>query len=239
MRVQVIVPWHDAGCEWRDRARAHVVDYLRGCYPAWDLVVAEATGPDWCKAAAVVPAVAASTADIVIVHDADVQYSADLGRAVEAIGDGACWAVPHLTVNRLNRRATAAIYDNGHPPGRYYYPAGVAEQPYRGVAGGGIVVGWRNCLNTVPLDARFVGWGQEDESWGDALRTIYGPAWRGTSPLWHLWHPPAERMTRRYGTPQGRELRRRYRQAAGDPDSMWRLVAESVLAQPSWGQKVR
>lgn len=167
------------------------------------------------------PAVAACPADIVIVADADC-WTDGLPPAIEAVERGAPWAIPHSPVHRLNQTGTANVLD-GNPPD----PRQLEQPPYPGVAGGGFLVAPRDTLLDVPLDPRFVGWGQEDECWAMALEARHGPPWRGTADLLHLWHPPQERLDRRRGTREGWLLRRRYLKARHDPVLMRELLSEA------------
>lgn len=210
--VGVVVPWRSGGCEHRQRAWGH----LKPRYP-WPVIEAPGREP-WCKAAAVTPAVEATDADIVVVADADV-WCDGLPDAVRAVQAGAPWAVPHYLVHRLTEDATENWLS-----GR---PDETCEQaPYAGICGGGIVVAAREVLEAIPLDTRFVGWGQEDESWAIALTCLLGEPWRGIADLWHLWHPPQQRITRTRGTMDGWLLRRRYVRASHDPVVMRALIEE-------------
>lgn len=166
------------------------------------------------------PAVAASRADIVVIADADC-WTDGLHEAVRAVLAGESWAVPHRAVHRLSEGGTANVLAGIPPAGQP-----LEQRPYLGVETGGITVLHREFALSVPMDARFVGWGQEDESWGMALRTLLGPPWRGSAPLWHLWHPPQERATRRRGSEGGWVLRCRYALARGDVNLMRHLVEE-------------
>lgn len=177
-------------------------------------------GP-WCKAAAVAEAVERTSGEVLVVADADV-WCDTVDDAVAAVEAGAAWAVPHGKVHRLTEQATRAVM-----AGRPFTAAGLCQRPYKGHAGGGIVVLRRDTFETVPMDPRFVGWGQEDDAWGVALATLAGAPWRGAEPLWHLWHPPAERMNRAIGSRDGERLWHRYRRAMKNPDRMRALVAES------------
>jgi hypothetical protein len=183
-----------------------------------DTQVAEIEGP-WVKAHAVMPAVERA-ADIVIVSDADV-VSDGLSEAVYAIQTGDQWAIPHKRVHRLTKQASDK-YLAGHP----LDGLPLTQRPYPGMPGGGIVIARRQTILDVPLDPRFVGWGQEDESWAIALHTLAGKPFRGVSNLVHLWHPPQERVTRRRGNQSGWQLMKRYRAARRDPEAMRALLEE-------------
>lgn len=212
LSVEVVVPWLP-GCLHRTRAFGYVT--TRHTYP---VTVAHGSSP-WVKANAVMPAVAKSTADILIVADADVWC--DPTEAVEAVRLGAPWAKPHRNVYRLTEESTAAFYE-----GADYRDLPLDRDVYRGIAGGGMVVAKRTTLLDIPLDPRFVGWGQEDESWAVALHTVAGQAYLGTEDMIHLWHPPQPRFSRRKGSPEGWRLMRRYVAARRDPDQMRSLLEE-------------
>ena len=167
------------------------------------------------------PVVWSSCADVVLVADADV-WTDDIYEAVAEVQAGAAWAVPHRGVYRLTEQATRELV-LGEP----WEHLETVERPYLGVEGGGIVVIHRSLLLQVPLDPRFVGWGQEDESHGIALRTLLGPPWRGKAPLAHLWHPPQSRISRTRGSEEGWRLRRRYLKAQRDPRAMRALLEEA------------
>lgn len=186
----------------------------------WDLVVAEAPPGPWVKAAAVMPAARGSTADLIVVADADVWHPG-LEWAIAAVQDGASWAIPHRGVYRLTEAGTAGLLR-----GEELETLTLTQPAYLGMEGGGYVIARRETLLQVPLDRRFVGWGQEDDSWARALRTLAGEPWRGKGPLTHLYHPPQERLTRRWGSMEGKALRKRYVRATGNPDAMRSLLDE-------------
>jgi len=157
--------------------------------------------------------------DPVIVADADV-WTDGLPAAVRAVTCGvASWAIPHLEVFRLTKKATWALYNNKP------MPVPPSSRPYDGVKGGGFVIAQRETLMAVPLDERFTGWGQEDQSWGLALATMEGEPWRGTADLYHMWHPSPERHDRRMGSHESWALYKRYSKANGYPDRMEELLA--------------
>lgn len=215
MTVEVIVPYR-AGCEHRERALAYVTSRYE--HP---VTIAHAPAGPWSKGATVNPAVRASRADILVIADADV-WTTGTDAAVDAIAAGASWALPHGSVRRLSQPATQLVLD-GHP---LTDQLELAERAYRGIHAGGILVARRSTLLQIPLDPRFNGWGGEDQAWGYALYTLLGGAWEGHPPLWHLWHPPQERLNRRVGSVASDQLRRRYLKARRDPAVMHALLAE-------------
>lgn len=218
--VSVVIPF-TSDEPWRVRARDHVVDWYRRF--GWETV--EGTCPDpWRKAVAIADAVSRSAGDVLVVADADCVCDG-VARAVAAVeGDGAAWAMPHLMVHRLDVVATEGVYAGVDPA----VTVTRVQRPYRGWPGGGVVVLPRATWDRVPMDPRFVGWGQDDETWAMALTTLAGPCARLAADLYHLWHPPAPRQSRRWGSAANRALYGRYRAAAGLPVRMAALVAESA-----------
>jgi len=214
VNADVVVPWQ-AGCPHRAAAFRWVLDQLERL--GFPVHIATIDGP-WCKAAAIASTLNRLDGDVVVVHDADVWSDATPQAAAEA-AQHRSWAIPHQLVHRLTGDATRAVLDGADPVGQP-----TEQTPYIGVAAGGIVVLHRDALADVPLDCRFVGWGGEDHSWGYALHALTGPPWRGTAPLHHLWHPPAERITRRVGSYPSEQLRRRYFAARNDRPAMRALV---------------
>lgn len=212
--VAVLVPWRPNGCPNRLAAW----EWCRPRYP-WPTFVGTCPTPEWRKALAVADALSRTTADIIVVADADVACEG-LQDAVDAVEAGAAWAVPHGKVHRLDESSTAAVYAGGRLTGT------TLDRPYWGHPGGGLVVMPTDVYRDCPLDPRFAGWGGEDDSFALALRTFHGEPWRGTDPLWHLWHPPQPRQSRRHGSAESMALYKRYRLAAGDKARVRRLIEE-------------
>lgn len=221
MAVAIVVPFR-GGCPHREQAWGWVQAHYAEHHPDWDLIDAPAPDGPWSKGAAVNPVVERCEAGIVIQADADV-WCDGLERAVYAVACGlAAWSIPHALVHRMSEDGTAAV-----ATGADWRDQPLAQEPYRGIEGGGVVVARREVFCSAPLDRRYVGWGQEDESQAIALRTLWGDPWRGEADLLHLWHPPQERYTRRRGSPQGWALRGRYRAARDDPAAMAALIEEN------------
>ena len=216
-RVSVIIPWK-GGCPHREAALGWAAG--RWSEAGYDVVIGETMG-EWCKATAVADALPAVGAELLVIADADV-WSPGIDAAVDAVRSGAAWAMPHGPVRRLTHAATCDVLDGADPgPGM-----DLVQPPYAGWPGGGVVVLPRGLYEQAPFDPRFVGWSGEDESAAHAWTCLAGPPWRGTAPLWHLWHPPQPRMSRRWGSPEARALAGRYRASARSPERMRALVAE-------------
>jgi len=213
--IETIIPWR-GGCPWRERA----LEFVRPLY-RWPVTVAEAPLGPWCKAAAVMPAVEASPADVLVIADADVFVEGGLDLAVEAVAQGAPWAIPHSLVHRLSERGTAAVL-----AGADWRKEELERGTYHGYAGGGIVVAPRETLLDIPMP-RVMGWGSEDEAWAAALKLLAGRPTRGTAALVHLWHPPQPRDNGLWGSPEGRALVARFNAAARDPVAMRHLIEEA------------
>lgn len=185
----VLVPQRADGAE-RDRAWA----YLSGLWAGlgWEVITGACPPGPWVKALAVADALSRASGDVLVLADADA-WCPGVVAAVEAVNDGAPWAVPHTLVHRLTKGATDCLYGTEGFGGPLIEQR-VEQRPYPGMVGGGCTVLRRDVYEACPLDPRFRGWGQEDAAWGVALTALYGSPWRSTEPLWHLWHPPADRL---------------------------------------------
>jgi hypothetical protein len=215
--VEIIVPWQD-GCVYR---RLNL-DWVHHAWESVGFTVRLGTlEPDepWCKARAVTHALAHSDAERIVIADADV-WVGTLDAAVEAL-EHHPFAMPFGDVHRLDPNATSLALSTGDLSGP------LIQRAYRGVLGGGILAIDRDRYDEVPLDARFVGWGQEDEAWGAALEARFGRGWRSSDPLYHLWHPPQARQNRAVGSEASRNLRMQYFKARRFPEQMEALLAEA------------
>jgi hypothetical protein len=210
----VLIPYR-AGCPHRARALDRVTSLYRQQHPDWPVVLGRCDEGPWVKALAIFDALSRTDADVLVVADADV-WSDGIGEAAAAVEQGAKWAIPHWLVRRLAEDGSEQ------------------ERPYPGIEGGGIVVLPRETLLETPPDPRFVGWGQEDESFGLALTVIHGSPWRGKADLLHFYHPPQPRLTRRRGSRESWDLRKRYFNARYQPGAMEALIGEArdALAAP-------
>lgn len=237
MSVQVVIPWR-SGCPHREAALTRVLRWWSDTHPDWPVTVGTwpaERGP-WRKGMALATIGRLPSSDVVIMSDADV-ICRQVDVAVKAINGPVRWAVPHRTVYRLSETATGLVTTGAWFPPREAVPDRRRIQPYvveiyNGSPGGGLVVMTGEVFNTVPIDPRFAGYGQEDHSWALALHRTAGAPMRGQGALWHLWHQPQERMrlgdtvSRGIGSRPGLELWHRYR-SASTPALMQGLLDEA------------
>jgi len=220
MSVDVIIPWQP-GCVYR----ALNLDWTIAKWESHGYTPILGTLPDnqpFIKADAVAAGLKDSDAEFIVVTDGDLWLDETIWGIEDIQNDGYPWVMPHNTINRMNPSATSRVLAGGAigPP--------LAQRPYRGVLGGGVVIIRREVYDDVPLDPRFVGWGQEDESWGIALRTLHPDGRMGTGDLWHLWHPPGDRKNRRTGSDDSVRLRNRYSLARRKGVEVMRALIDEV-----------
>jgi hypothetical protein len=211
--VAFLIPWRPG-----DAHREAAWRQLRARHLELGRTVIQGThieGP-WCKAAAIANALQRTDADQLVVHDADV-WCDGVDDAIGALDDCTRWAIPHGKVYRLAEGQMEPSIERG----------ALAQPPYPGWAGGGIVVIDRTAYESCPLDPRHLGWGQEDASWALALTALHGLPWRGDTPLFHWWHPPQPRRSRTVGSPEGAALHKRYTRSAKSRRQMLELIEEA------------
>jgi hypothetical protein len=220
--ISVLVPYRGDGSH-RDRVWGWVSRWWASNHPQWQIVTGTCPDGPWIKAVAVADALARAHGGLLVLADADVICD-DIGLAVEAVEQGAPWAMPHGKVHRLTEGSSTAVIAGAGP-----CPAlsGLDRKPYRGYEGGGLTVLPRAAYERVPLDPRFAGWGSEDEAVALAWGALLGRRWRGIAPLWHLWHPPQPRLNKHVGSVESNALLVRYQYAAKDgPVAMRSLIDE-------------
>lgn len=218
----VLIPWQ-AGCKHRAAALDWVTTQYAENFPDWEIVVCElAADEPWNKAKALQAGIEATKRhELVVMNDADC-WCDGLTDAIAAL-DQDEWAVPHKGVFRLDENATQRVLEGDSKPSDE--SRSVEQRAYPGTVGGGIVAMHSETFRRVPIDPRFQGWGQEDDAWALALYMLAGHPWRGKAPLYHLWHPPQERLNRRIGSVESKALLRRYGRARTRED-MQTLIDE-------------
>src|SRR5690606_13153907 len=207
----------DANPPSREASWAWLRRRYEALLPELEIVTAVHTGRPWCKGRAVNEAVERSTGEVLVIADADCWVDpATLRGAVELVRSSeAPWVVPHGSVHRMDEASTDRILEQ-EPDAEVsalFAAAQLIREPYRGYAGGGIVVVSRPGFDYVQgFPEAFTGWGCEDEAFAYALDTMLGQHARLEADLWHFWHPPGLR-TSDGSYRQNRKLLRVYEQA--------------------------
>jgi glycosyltransferase involved in cell wall biosynthesis len=219
-RVSVLIPFGGDDPQ-RVRLLDWVTDWWRTNFPDWQVIVGRCEG-DWVKARAVETAALQATGDLFVIADADVYCDPQTVRiaAAQALRFG--WAKPHGQVHRLDEASTAVLLAGGEEPRRFM-------EQHHANQGGGITAITRSVWQRVPLDPRFVGWGQEDSAWSLALHLLVGPPGRNDGPLIHLFHQPAQRLTRNAGSRESKNLFIHYRQANHERMTAMAATAREML----------
>lgn len=208
----VVVPWRP-GCPHREAAWQWVSNQYEQA--GYEVVEGHCPPGPWVKALAVQDGIDKTDADRLVVADADV-WCRQLPEVLARTEDRPV-VIPHGNVMRLSPEGTHQFQ------AREKHPDTIEE--HRGMAGGGIVILQRQVWNRVPMDPRFAGWGQEDQSWAAALAMVTGKITRFSHRLWHLWHPPEPRLNRATGSEPNRALEQRY--ANADEHAMQALLTEA------------
>lgn len=224
MNVAVVIPWRP-GCPHRERALAWMLRRYDLHHP-WDVSLGLSPEGPFSRSAAILDGVSRTDAEVLVVADGDV-WCDEIPTAIDAVAEHG-WAIPHRLVHRLSEESTTAVLAGADWRGLPLSADNRQDaRPYVGHETGTLVVLRRDVLELAPPDPRFVGWGQEDDAWSCALRTLVGPPWRGRADLVHLWHPSQPRISRQVGNRQSLALAGRYRAAKNRPDRMRSLIEEA------------
>lgn len=221
--VDLIIPYMpDEGL--RDKNFHYLTSLWEEHHPSVGIHVGLVQGM-WNKAKAIDNALKTSSAEIIIVADADVWCEPRfIVRAAHHVARKRSWSMPHQKVYRMDKATSAQWTPEYRGKVRY------DRQPYPGVPGGGLFVIRREDYNLCPMDPRFVGHSGQDIAWAHSAHTLVGPLYRLSGKLWHLYHEP--QPTKRdpeYSKPNFR-LMRQYALARGNTMRTRQLVNEGRVS---------
>lgn len=222
MTVAVLVPFV-GGEPHRDRNWS----WVRSRYEqeGFDVIVGTTDATGFSRTQAILNARHQSDADVFIVSDADVWPEGLDDGIREALFHG--WSVPCDRIHRLSDDSTWRVLQGEPWQGLPLSTDNPQDtKPYRIHEGGTLLVLTAEAFDAAPPDPRFVSWGQEDDAWSTALRSLVGAPWRGAADLVHLWHPAEPRLSRVVGNDNNVALLRRYRNARRNPRLMHDLIEE-------------
>jgi hypothetical protein len=207
MTLSLLVPFRtDDGP--RARAWEHARDVWETHLPEAELVVRDAGGERFHKAASFNLAASEANGDVFVLADADCIVDVDRVREAVSIGRP---VIPFERICRLSRAATERVLD-GEAPDPGGGKCGALGTPYA------LVLSREHYFAVKGLDERFVGWGGEDNAFAYALSTMVAPLLRLPGVAYHLWHPAQPKIG------ENGALFDRYRASRGDRAKMARLI---------------
>lgn len=226
--VSVLVPRAPDNGGFRDQAWAWLARHWAVHHPTWQICVGESPADPWIKGEAVRKALDQAEGAVIILADADCLVDPEtLALAVRRVEAGAPWVIPHGQVYRLSAAGTGQVL--GGDPASLVAAEALApydRAPYRGLAGGGMLVAPRASFEaTGGIPDGFRGWGAEDETLALILDTLLGPHERLAADLVHFWHPP--QPEKKASSAVNRDGMRRFRAVMGNPEGMWALIQQA------------
>jgi hypothetical protein len=221
--VAVLIPFGNE-TPLRKQALGHVAKWYLETLPLASVGTGGSDGV-WCKAEAVAEALKETSAEILVIADADC-IAPGIHEAIRNVRQGASWAMPHTKVYRLNESATQTVLGGRNPAELAGVPAHQDQDPYIGFEGGGVTVLRRSVYLNCPLDPEFRGWGQEDEAWAVALNALHGPPRRSPAPLYHLFHEKPSRINRYAGSVASVQRLCQYKEA--EVTGSWNEILETA-----------
>lgn len=223
MRVAVLIPWVGGDID-REDALNWVLWKYRTEHPTWEIVLGSPE-QGLSRAQSLRDAANKTDAEMLVCADADVWCGMNEAvRQAQFYG----WAIPHLYIYRLSRSSSQKVLSGMDWRGLPLSNDNDQDsRPYKGHEGGTLLAIEHSIFDQVGPDPRFVDWGQEDDCWAMALRTLVGIPWRGDENLMHLWHPPQPRLSRKLGSLANKFLHSRYMEANGNPEAMTALLQEA------------
>lgn len=224
--VAVLIPFNSD-----EPYRLRALEHVKAHYESLGLEVVIGTDgmnrEGWIKALAVRNALEQTSADVLVIADADC-ITLGLEPALNAVlSRSHAWAVPHSSTRRLSPEATTQALA-GEPLSEDLKLAGKC---YSSVPGGGITVITREAYLDVPIDPRFHTTHGEDVAWASALVTLIGKPFRTKADMYHLWHPPIPAMGIKYDL--NSNLARIYARVKGYPNRMRAVIEEAKAWQPT------
>lgn len=164
MRTSVVIPWA-GGCPYRRRALIWVMQRYVETMSSIEIVLGASPEGPFNRAAAILDGARRAKGDVLVVSDADVYC--DPTEAISHVDDVG-WSIPHLRIHRLSRESTELVHAGADWHGLPLSTDNNQDRrPYKGNETGTLFVIRRHILEDVPPDVRFIGWGQEDEAYGD------------------------------------------------------------------------
>lgn len=227
MKWSVIVPFRGDGAE-RSRnwewCKARLEWQLKGV--DGELIVADSGHSPFNRAASRNEGAARARGDLLMLIDADgandnwIEAGEEVSRHA---GWTICYQEPDGYVALTKEVTEHLLTTSPDAPLEEVVPGAWYERVHS--YAGCIVVRAKEFRIVRGYDARFQGWGYEDDAFREVMETVVGPARRVPGDHVHLWHPHVE--SERFRQPhigENRNLANSYGAARGNREAMLRLV---------------
>lgn len=193
MNVEVIMPWRDSGCPARKRAFDFVYSLYSREYP---VRLCDAGGDEFNRAATRNAGVAESSADVVIVADADLFVPlSQIRTAVEVAASTRLQVRPFTQFGHLRENGTVQFIEREDHSMITHERFNTLATLWPGVHGGVFVIQRSLWLEAGGMDERFTGWGGEDNAFNAVCEEMFGPVHLVQGYAYHLFHPTRRRMS--------------------------------------------
>lgn len=188
MRQQIILPWRDAGCEYRRKHFEYLYDFYSG---EFDVVVGDNNG-DFSRSGARNAGVANSNSEVVVIIDADNYIPVDqIKLAIKYARRRRGLVKPSKFFGYLTEEATSVFYKEGKIVN---IDNMWMNKPVMDFAGGAYVIRKDLYEDIGGFDEGFTGYGAEDDAFHALCLSKLGRISYVAGMNYHLYHP-AYRVT--------------------------------------------
>lgn len=231
MKVSVLVPWRDTGCEYRRAAFAYTSARWAALFPEFEVVVADSGHEPFNRGASRNRAAERATGDTFLVFDADTvvpERQVWEGVFGSVVQDRRTWFVLYgpIDYHNLTEHATDEVYAAGVTAELRRPVEGEWEHKLKSTAGALLLP--RSAWNEVggyDEQGFAAGWGWEDTAFCDAVDTLWCPHSRVDGFALALWHPRGDADFGGLGEAANRARYEHYRRARRQgPRAMRALV---------------
>ncbi len=222
-RLSILIPFQtDHG--QRERVFHWIVQFYKTFLPNADICIGTSS-PPFSKAKAVNDAAKKARGTIFAIVDADTLLNPSVFKSAMMLLQDAPWLIPYNNVFDLTAESTNRLI-NEKP--MWPLPKWLSFSIRKPLPVGGVNILRKTDFEKVGgFDERFHGWGGEDDAFAAAMNTFSGQYVRLDEPLYHLWHPPAERQKNEHYE-NNRALAFQYCRAQGRKHKMKAIISSRV-----------
>ena len=195
MIVEVIIPWRDSGCEYRQKSLKFLLSIYEKNFSKVSICDSEG---DFNRAAARNSGVGRSNADIVVVTDADLYVPiTQIHSAIELAKNYGNQIRPFSAFGHMSESATEFFLSQKNPETISDERFDTLSTLWPGLHGGTFVMNRLLWEKVGGMDENFIGWGGEDNAFNiRCSRVLNKPVGVVEGYALHLFHPYQRRMSK-------------------------------------------